>query len=91
MKGILHLSRKQYLNFLIMKKLVLALSFVFVLGLVSVNAQVKKTTVKKDSTKTEQTTTVKKTAKTPTVKKPIDKKTVKTVKTVKTTTTPETK
>ena len=90
MKGILHLSRKQYLNILIMKKLVLALSFVFVLGLVSVNAQVKKT-VKKDSTKTEQTTTVKKTVKTPTVKKPIDKKTVKTVKTVKTTTTPETK
>ena len=39
-----------------MKKLVLALSFVFVLGLVSVNAQVKKTTVKKDSVKTEQTT-----------------------------------
>ena len=83
MFGTIHLMRKQYLKFLIMKKLILALSFVFALCLVSVNAQVKKTTVKKDSVKTEQTTVKKN------VKKPKVKKEVKTTKT--TTTTPETK
>jgi len=86
MFGTIHLMRKQYLKFLIMKKLVLALSFVFALGLVSVNAQVKKTTVKKDSVKTEQTT-VKKECKKPTAKKGV--KTIKTTTT--TTTTPATK
>lgn len=45
--------RKQYLKFSIMKKLVLALSFVFVLGLVAVNAQDKKKEVKKAPAKTE--------------------------------------
>jgi len=45
--------RKQYLKFSIMKKLVLALSLLFVLGLVSVNAQDKKKEVKKAPAKTE--------------------------------------
>ena len=45
--------RKQYLKFSIKKKLVLALSFLFVLGLVSVNAQDKKKEVKKAPAKTE--------------------------------------
>jgi uncharacterized membrane protein (UPF0127 family) len=35
----IYLTRNQYLKFSIMKKLILALSFVFVLGLVAVNAQ----------------------------------------------------
>ena len=76
-----------------MKKLVLALSFLFVLGLVSVNAQTQtKTKTVKEPVKTEQTTTT-------TTKKPVKKgskdsittktttKTVKkTPKSVKTTT-----
>lgn len=66
-----------------MKKLVLALSFVFVLGLISVSAQDKKV-VKKDTVKTEQTTKK-------VVKKPAGKKEVKTTKTTKTVTTPEKK
>jgi len=45
--------RKQYLKISIMKKLVLALSLLFVLGLVSVNAQDKKKEVKKAPAKTE--------------------------------------
>jgi len=49
----IYLNRKQYLKFYIMKKLVLALSFLFVLGLVSVNAQDKKKEVKKAPAKTE--------------------------------------
>ena len=46
--------RKQYLKISIMKKLVLALSLLFVLGLVSVNAQDKKKEVKKAPAKTEK-------------------------------------
>ena len=45
--------RKQYLIFSVMKKLVLALSFLFALGLVSVNAQEKKKEVKKAPAKIE--------------------------------------
>ena len=44
---------KQYLKFSIMKKLIFALSFVFLLGLVSVSAQDKKKEVKKAPAKTE--------------------------------------
>jgi len=62
-----------------MKKLVLLASFVFVLGLVSVNAQDAKKVVKKEAVKTEQ---------------PAKKKEVKTTKEVKETpavkTTPKT-
>ena len=50
--GILHLSIK-HLKFSAMKKLVLLLSFVFVLGLVGVSAQ-DKTPAKKEPAKTEQ-------------------------------------
>lgn len=47
----------------IMKKLVLLLSFVFVLGLVSLNAQDKKKTITKEAVKTEKV-----------AKKPVEKK-----------------
>lgn len=58
-----------------MKKLVLALSFLFVLGLVSVNAQDKKKEVKKAPAKTEIVVPVKKDAVAP-VKKDAKKKVV---------------
>jgi len=51
-----------------MKKLVLALSFLFVLGLVSVNAQDKKKEVKKAPAKTETVAPAAKTASKPAVK-----------------------
>jgi len=57
-----------------MKKLVLALSFVFVLGLVAVNAQETKKVVKKEAAKTEVPAAKKKDVKvvkeTPAVKTP---------------------
>lgn len=60
-----------------MKKLVLALSFLFVLGLVSVNAQDKKKEVKKAPAKTEVTAPVAKAATTPTKNKVVKGKKVK--------------
>ena len=47
------MTRKHIKKFSVMKKVVLALSFLFVLGLVSVNAQDKKKEVKKAPAKTE--------------------------------------
>lgn len=67
-----------------MKKLILLLSFVFVMGLVSVNAQVKKTMVK-EPVKTEQTAMNHAKKK---VTKPAIKKEVKASKTTKAATTP---
>ena len=69
-----------------MKKLVLALSFLFVLGLVSVNAQDKKKEVKKAPAKTEVAAPAAKAATTPaTTAKPAvkGKKVKKTVAPVK--------
>ena len=71
--------RKQYLKFSIMKKLVLALSFLFVLGLVSVNAQDKKKEVKKAPAKTEVAAPAAKAAVAP-VTKPATKAKAKKVK-----------
>ena len=60
-----------------MKKLVLALSFLFVLGLVSVNAQDKKKEVKKAPAKTEVAAPSAKAAVAPTAKPAVKGKKVK--------------
>ena len=80
-----------------MKKLFLALSFVFALGIVSANAQVKKPVAKKEPAKTEQTAMnhtgkkvtkpAAKTAAKPASKPAVKKGAKKVNKTVKTTTT----